>query len=231
VTRLELKSLVQSYVRPEAQTFHAQNTDLDAVINECLATYSDQEHSLALYSDNTELTLVTGTDTYDLMGASLSAKVCKPISVIIDQRPLVDFDGIPGPVGFSDLQMYAGAYQFTAYNRPSKWMMKPPTSIQLWPAPDQVYESCYVTGFILHPDLTLDADTLLFPTTLHRPFAKFVAATLLDPSRTKESAPRITALMTEAMEAAKEWRRKSEREFEAPRVRGRWRDTPIRRIG
>jgi hypothetical protein len=209
MTRAELRTLVGEYVRIEAQPYKTVAADIDTIINERLAIYTDSAHAMCIYDDAVPLTTVNGTASYDLYGASVTKRVTYPVAVTINGVLLTDYWGNPSPIGYEELMRVTPAYQTTAAGTPLRWMMRPPTSIQLYPKPNSAFSNSFISGYVLHPALTGDSDTIQLPISLERPAAKFIAAALLDPRKGGSSAERYDSLIADAMQAAAEWRNAS----------------------
>ena len=145
------------------------------------------ERTRVLYDDQITFDLspngsIPANGVYDLRDTTYTfgKAICWLDTVLIEGVPLRDPEGIPGltPIG-----KLPPGYQVQAASRPRCAVQLSPTSVRLFPVPDQSYSNCFATGAILHPEINVapfaDGTQLSIPDEYCEAVAVFVAIGLI----------------------------------------------------
>lgn len=209
MVRSAFRTLVQAYCAADGQSYITTDADYDALINESLKIYA--ERTLAFYNDSIVLTLVNGTGVYDLRDITTPVvttyAVCWPVSVIINNAPLKDFKGRPGPITQEEFQGLSDGYSAAAGASPTRWTRYSPTTIRLYVKPNATTVSTgnnYIAGYYLPADITAgagsDSTEIPLPIEHERVAAAFTAARAIDPRASGSSLEKMARLDAAAAE-------------------------------
>ncbi len=203
MVRSAFRTLVQAYVATDGQQYITTDADYDALINEGLKIYA--ERTLCFFNDSVVLNLVNGTATYDLRDITTPVvttyQVVWPVSVIINNAPLKNFYGRPGPITQKEFQGLTDGYSAAAGASPTRWTLEAPTTIRLYVKPNATTVSSgnnFVAGFTLPVDITAgagsDSTEIPLPIEHERVAAAFVASLAIDPRASGSSLEKMQRL-------------------------------------
>lgn len=156
MTRQEFRELVLELIKPHGAPYSDEIAEQNRVINRRLRMYSAR--TLCLYDDAITFTLTQDVALYTLTGSAFSKDIFLPEAVLIDGSWLTNYDGEYGPCTIEDLRENAFGYLTADSAKPSRWALMPNGVMRLFAAPDQAYSNCYVQGYTLHPELSVDND-------------------------------------------------------------------------
>ena len=117
------------------------------------------EDTKILYDDNVTFDTTSSDDgTYDLLntdatvGTAMSSAVLEPELVLVEDSPLLDYNGLPGLISVAEANDFAYDYRTTTRVRPQFACLFPPKTLRLIPRPDAAYDVT-ISGWIQHFDL------------------------------------------------------------------------------
>lgn len=162
-----------------------------------------------LYSQFVALTLSNDVNRYDYRAVTFSP-ACQFADIefvwTVDSSSgnrtlLQDFHGYPGPVPFAEFVRKFPNYLHESSSIPRYWIKLLPHTMMLYPGPDtSQITTLNLSGWILHPMMSEDDDTLSIPIQSIKTAAVFVAAQLLEPHGDADLYARMSRLDAEAAE-------------------------------
>lgn len=225
MTRGAFRNLTLQLLKYSGQPYLDDTADINSVINNRLKKFT--ELTRCLYDDAITFTLAASSAIYSLRDTSVfSREVSEVQYVLIDGAPLYNLQAVRGPVSIDELMTVYPGYQTAACAKPFHYALRQPSSIRLFPAPDQVYSNCFVAGWYLHPNISTtagsgDAVELSIPEEYVRTAAVFTAVELLIPTADGQTDyDRMAMLAKGAAEDMQLLRDRSAQKLQGPFIRG-----------
>lgn len=225
-------SRVYAYARAHGEPF-IRNSDTDALrtfISERVQQFVSE--TMCLYDDEITMTLTASTGTYDLMSTSVfSSAILEPLNFFRDGVAMLGEDGYPGSVSSREADDWVYDYRTVADGPPQKWLLFPPSTVRLIPAPDVATYSVVASGWIQHFDLTasgvLDTTEMLLGTTALHPAAMYCAGHLVIGAGEGPSQAAAIGMIEYGLKEGRKIAARADSMLQGPMVRGRRRQTRV----
>lgn len=175
--------------------------------------YREISRKLKLFNPSITMTLVAGTQNYDLRSASFSEKIVRVYGVYINNNPLYEASGNRrGLWKFAELEHQFPGWRTATNSTPFVAVQTNVTNLMLYPPPSSGVVSTgnnYVAATYLPADMSDDSDVPEIPEELHECIAYLAHVRAHMPTSTEEEQwKRLTeyssSWQTQVAEIAKE---------------------------
>lgn len=123
---------------------------VNTVIDERLFSYSVL--SYCVYDAQVDLTLTIDEPVYSLRDpAVLTKKVIQPVDIAINGTYLLDYYGRRAKGSLPEISEIDPRFLLAPSQMPRSWVWESKERIRFVPAPDVVYDDCWVSGWVGHP--------------------------------------------------------------------------------
>lgn len=182
--------MVSAHVTASGRGYVTASADKNGLANRRILAFA--EATLCNYDDDVAFTLVQNQAEYDMRSTTPFAKAMAVIRrVVINGTSILDQNGEPGLITLPELEDEDPVYDLHAAGMPSRACMVGRQQLRLYPKPDQIYTSSYVSGWTLPTAIDTtsggDSTAIDIPDEYLDLCAAYVASYLMAPAAATES--------------------------------------------